>query len=80
MITHGAMTISTVTPKPEASAQAPIIEQSSWVAIDPQRKGGTKLADLTRALNELQVPAKDKIAIIVNLHKTGKLYGKLRYE
>ncbi len=80
VITHGAMTISTVTPKPMPSEQMPIVKESTWLVIDPQRKGGTKLADLSAALNELKVPVKDKIAIIVNLHKTGKLYAKLKYE
>ena len=74
------MTISTVTPKPKPSEQIPIVKESEWLVIDPQRKGGTKLADLSAALNELKVPVKDKIAIIVNLHKTGKLYAKLKYE
>jgi flagellar P-ring protein precursor FlgI len=80
VITHGAMTISTVTPKPQPTPQTPVVEQSDWVAIDTQKKGAAKLSDLTAALNELKVPAKDKIAIIVNLHKSGKLYAKLQYE
>jgi flagellar P-ring protein precursor FlgI len=80
VITHGSMTISTIEPKPTPSAQVPVIEQTSWVAIDTQKKGAARLSDLTAALNELKVPAKDKIAILVNLHKSGKLYARLQYE
>jgi len=80
VIAHGAMTISTITPKPQPSPQAPVVDQTSWLAIDTQKKGAAKLSDLTAALNELKVPAKDKIAIIVNLHKSGKLYARLQYE
>jgi len=55
-------------------------EQSHWIALDPLRRGKTPLADLLQSLEQLQVPAEDQINIIIELHKLGKLLGKLRVE
>ena len=39
-----------------------------------------KLQDLVAALDQLKVPAEDRIAIVKELHKTGKLHAKLIVE
>ncbi len=44
---------------------------------DAQR---AKLRDLVNALDQLKVPAEDRIAILKELHKTGKLHAKLIVE
>ena len=54
--------------------------RSHWIALDPMRRGKTKLADLLHSLEQLQVPAEDQINIIIELHKLGKLLGKLQVE
>jgi flagellar P-ring protein precursor FlgI len=47
------------------------------VASDRQR---AKLRDLVDALDALKVPAQDRIAILKELHETGKLHAKLDIE
>ena len=64
VISTQGLTITTITPPIEATVENPQIEQSNWVAVDPENRGGTKLADLLNALKQLRVEAKDRIAII----------------
>lgn len=47
------------------------------VALDPQNEGSTRLKDLVDALNKIKVPAEDRIAIVKELHKSGKLHAWL---
>jgi len=46
----------------------------------PQQTKAAQLRSLVEALNAVQVPAADVIAIIEELNKTGRLYGKLVVE
>jgi flagellar P-ring protein precursor FlgI len=77
VISHKGLTITTVKPEPQPTPARPVVEQRDFVAIDPQNSGGAKLQDLLKALDQLKVPAADRIAIVRELHKTGKLHAKL---
>jgi flagellar P-ring protein FlgI len=83
VIAHNGMTITTVPAAPAATSQpaaAPAQpEQRYAVAIDapPHKPGRAKLKDVVDALNQLNVPAKDIIEIIEELHRSGKITGKL---
>lgn len=80
IITYAGMTITTVRPEPAATPENPRIEQKDFIAIDPQKKGGTKLADLLDALNQIRVTSQDKINIIEQLKAGGKLMATLIVE
>lgn len=79
-ITHAGMTINMITPQPEPDEQNPRIERNSFVGIDPDGRGGARLADLVRAFNQLKVEAKDRISIIREMHKHGALHAQLILE
>jgi len=76
VISHADMTITTAAPAVPPANNAPAGPRR-WVALDPQRRGGTRLTDLLQALEQLKVPAKDQIEIIEELHRTGKLHARL---
>lgn len=80
VISHKGLTISTLTPAPVASARQPVLLEKSTVAIDTTNQGGAKLQDLVNALEQLKVPAEDRITIVKELYKTGKLHAKLIVE
>ncbi len=80
VISHKGLTISTIVPAPAPSARVPIVKSSDVVAIDTVNAGGAKLQDLINALDQLKVPIQDRIDIIKELHKTGKLHAKLLME
>ncbi len=80
VISHQGLTISTILPQPVPTPRTPVLETRSVVGLDTTREGGAKLQDLVEALNQLKVPAEDRITIIKELHKTGKLHAKLVLE
>lgn len=80
VISHGGLTITTVTPPalpdPELPSDPALLNAPKrFIGIDPGRRGGAKLSDLVAAFNQLDVPAKDRIAIINSIRKTGKLHA-----
>ena len=82
IISHKDMTITTVV-RPEGLPQVEQeIErrQDDWVGFDPGKRGGMKLADLLSAFNQLKVGSDDRIAIIKEIERSGKLLGQLILE
>lgn len=76
IINHKGLTITTITPPVQPSTTNPQIEQNSFVPVDPEKRGGAKLADLLAAFNQLKVDAPDRIAILREIHKSGKLHAQ----
>jgi flagellar P-ring protein precursor FlgI len=72
------LTITVVAPQqdPNAGAAAQPQEQP-FIELDPSKRGGAKLKDLLAALNQLNVEVGDCIALIREIHKSGKLYARL---
>jgi flagellar P-ring protein precursor FlgI len=77
VISHKGLTISTIEPKPVATPRTPVLGQKDVVALDTTQQGGAKLQDLALAFDQLKVPPDDRIAIVKELHRTGKLHAKL---
>ncbi|MBN2560366.1 MAG: flagellar basal body P-ring protein FlgI [Phycisphaerae bacterium] len=79
VIAHGGMTITTVQPPPKPTAEEPLVEQEYAVGIGAakDKRRNARLRDVVDALNQLNVPAKDIIEIVENLHRSGKIRGKL---
>jgi flagellar P-ring protein precursor FlgI len=80
VITFKGMTITTMTPRPKATPEAPLVEQEQFAALDPSRQGGPRLRDLVAALNDLKIPPSDRVHIVEQLHRMGKLHAKLIVE
>jgi flagellar P-ring protein precursor FlgI len=80
MVAHKGLSITTVVPMPEPDPNNPQVKERQFIALDPQRKGTSELRDLLDALDQLRVPAADKITILEQLHRTGKLHAKLMVE
>ncbi len=80
VISKKGLTITRITPTPQADEFSPIKTESNFIGVDPADKGGAKLADLIEAFNQLKVDAQDRIEIIKAIHATGHLHAKLIYE
>jgi len=80
VISHKGLTITTITPPRQPTQENPNVEQQEFVGLDPSKRGGARLADLLAAFNKLKVPAEDRIAILKEIHRTGKLHAKLVLE
>ena len=82
LISHGDLTITTLTPPPVVEADQPpnpalVNAPKNFVGVDPGRRGGAKLADLLAAFNQLNVAAQDRIEIIKEIQRSGKLHATL---
>lgn len=80
VISHKGLTITTMDPEPVPTPRAPVLRTKNVVPLDTTRRGGAKLQDLVNALEQLKVPATDRITIVKELHKTGMLHAKLIVE
>jgi flagellar P-ring protein FlgI len=82
VITHHGLTITTTTPVPTPTPQQPLIEQSKWAAVGTNNteSGRSRLEDLLKAFEQLDVPPKDQIEILQMLHRAGKLHARLVME
>jgi len=77
LIRHDALTITTLDPEPIGNPFEPIETEQPFAAIDPENRGGTRLADLMTVFNQLKVPSEDLIDIIKSMHEAKKLHAKL---
>jgi flagellar P-ring protein precursor FlgI len=80
VISHKGLTITTVAPPPVPTPANPVVKNRDVVALDTAGGGNAKLQDLVNALEELKVPVDDRITIVKELYKTGKLHAKLIVE
>lgn len=80
IISHKGMTIQIVTPEPEPDENNPRVENTNFAVLDPENRGGPRLRQLLDALNTLNVPAEDRIAIIKEIHDLGVLHAELIYK
>jgi flagellar P-ring protein precursor FlgI len=77
VISHKGLTIDTISPPPVPRPGNPITTTHNSVAIDTTNQGGARLQDLVNALEQLRVPVEDRITIVKELYKSGKLHAKL---
>jgi len=82
IISHKGMTIQIVTPEPPVDALNPKVENVSFIGIssDKEQQESPRLRQLLDALNTLNVPADDRIAIIKQIHDLGVLHAELIYK
>ena len=80
VISHKGLTITTISPAPCPSPRTPGKSRDADIALDHDKPGRRKLQDLVNALEQLKVPAEDRITIVKELYKTGKLHAKLIVE
>jgi flagellar P-ring protein precursor FlgI len=77
MISHKGLTITVSAP---GAASDPPGTTENFIALDPQKQGGSKLKDLVDAFNLLKVPADDRITIVKQLVDVGALKCDLTFE
>ena len=79
-INAAGLTISSITPPPVPTPEDPVIQTTRWAGLDTTdgtSRSSTKLTDLLQALDQLNVPTPDQIAIIYELQRTGALHAEI---
>jgi flagellar P-ring protein precursor FlgI len=77
VISHNGLSISTIAPPPIPTQRNPVITDHQAIAIATSDQANGNLQDLVAAMEQLKVPAQDRIEIIEELYKTGKLHAEL---
>ncbi len=79
-ITHKGLSITRITPSPVPTPAQPVYSTRRWVDLytsGRQTRQATRLLDLLTALEQLNVPVEDQIAVIYELKKTGALHAQI---
>ena len=81
VVSQLGMTVTVANPLPDGSAPPqPAFEQLDFVPLDSVEKRLPNVQDLLEALNHLKVPFADRIAILEEIHRAGKLHARILYE
>jgi flagellar P-ring protein precursor FlgI len=81
-IAYKDLVVSTTTPAPVPTATDPLVTRESLIPVATSGRAAerARLADLIAAFKQLDVPVKDQIHIISEIHKTGRLHATLVVE
>ncbi len=79
IVSQQGMTV-TVAAAQEASGRRGTPEQRDFVPVDVERDRQPNVRDLLEALNRLKVPFKDRVSILEQIHRAGKLHARIIYE
>ncbi len=80
VISQLGLTVTVANPEVEAKTAQPATLQQDFVAIDSAQNRQPNVRDLLEALNRLKVPFKDRVSILEEIHRAGKLHARLMYE
>ncbi|MFQ5592071.1 MAG: flagellar basal body P-ring protein FlgI [Phycisphaerae bacterium] len=80
IISQLGMTITVINPLPDGTVPVPPVKENDFVALDLKEKRQPNVNDLLEALNQLKVPFKDRVAILEEIHRAGKLHARILYE
>lgn len=81
-ISYNNLVVSTTTPTPVPTPVDPLVTRESLIPVATSGRQGerARLADLIAAFKHLDVPVKDQIHIISEIHRTGRLHATLIVE
>jgi len=81
-LTMDGVSVTTTVPPPVPTPADPLVSQTKWIGLTTETAdgGGAKLQELLDAFKLLNIPAKDQIKVIQQIHKQGCLQAKLVME
>ncbi len=80
VISQRGMTVTVMNPLEDGTIPKPPYEDRDFVPLDSEQNRQPNVRDLLEALNRLKVPFADRVAILEEIHRAGKLHAKLLYE
>lgn len=78
-ITTAELSVTTITPPRVPTAEEPMITRERWTPLSTSDRpsDAARLEDLLAAFKRLDVPVRQQIAILTELHKSGRLHAEL---
>jgi flagellar P-ring protein precursor FlgI len=80
VISQLGLTVTVANPQSEAQIPVPTMVEQQFVAVDSEQTRQPNVRDLLEALNRLKVQFKDRVSILEEIHRAGKLHARLMYE
>ncbi len=81
VISQRGLTVTVANPMPDGTpVPKPAFALQEWVPVDIERTRQANVRDLLEALNNLKVPFEDRVSIIEQVHRAGKLHARMIYE
>jgi len=80
VVSQLGLTITVANELAENPPPQPPIVQEDFVPLDLERERPPNVRDLLEALNQLKVPFADRVSILEEIHRAGKLHARLMYE
>jgi len=80
VVSQLGLTITVAGSLSDGRAPEPAIKQLDFVALDLEKERSPNVRDLLEALNQLKVPFADRVSILEEIHRAGKLHARLMYE
>ncbi len=80
VVSQMGLTVTVANPLPDGTIPRPAFEQHDFVALDSKAQRSANVKDLLEALNRLKVPFKDRVSILEEIHRAGKLHARIMYE
>lgn len=81
VVSQRGLTVTVMNPLPDGTpAPGPAFEQQEFVLLDVERNRPSNVKDLLEALNRLKVPFADRVAILKEMHRAGKLHARIMEE
>ena len=80
VVSQLGMTVTIAGLAPDGTTPRPAFEQHDFVALDSESQRLPNVKDLLEALNRLKVPFEDRVSILEQIHRAGKLHARIVYE
>ena len=80
IVSQQGMTGTVFNPLKDGTVPRTATEQQDFVPLDSARNRQPNVQDLLEALNRLKVPFQDRVSILQEIHRAGKLHAELLYE
>ena len=81
VVSQKGLTVTVANPLPDGTEPPlPAFEQNDFVPLDSTASRQANVRDLLEALNRLKVSFEDRVSILEQIHRAGKLHARIIYE
>ena len=80
VISQAGLTVTVANPLADGTVPVQPFEVQRFVALDAAEQRLPNVSDLLEALNRLKVPFAERVSILEEIHRAGKLHARIMYE
>ena len=80
VISQAGSPVTVATPLADGTVPVQPFEVQRFVALDAAEQRLPNVSDLLEALNRLKVPFAERVSILEEIHRAGKLHARIMYE